>query len=112
MLRKWIGLGIVGAAALAGTAFADNQKNRENDAAAIASAGISLGAAVTTAEQHVPGKAARAEYERQKDGRWVYDVEVAGPSGVFDVKIDADKGTVLAATAAKADADDDDEKAD
>jgi uncharacterized membrane protein YkoI len=59
--------------------------------------------AVTTAEQHVQGKAVRAEYEQQKSGQWVYEVEVSARSGVFDVKIDADKGTVIASTADKAD---------
>jgi uncharacterized membrane protein YkoI len=112
MLRKRIILGTTAIAAMAGTAFADNVKSRDNDAAAIAKARISLGAAVTTAEKHVQGKAVRAEYEQQKGGQWVYDIEVAGPSGVFDVKIDADKGTVLAATVDTVDADDSDEKAD
>jgi uncharacterized membrane protein YkoI len=94
-------------AATIGTACADNAKRPGNDAAAIANARISLATAITTAEQHVQGKAVRAEYEQRKDGQWIYEVEVATPSGVFDVKIDVDKGTVIASTADKVDADDD-----
>jgi uncharacterized membrane protein YkoI len=103
MHRKWIILGIAAFAAAVGTACADNAKRPGNDAAAIANARILLVTAVTTAEQHVQGKAVRAEYEQRKDGQWVYEVEVAAASGVFDVKIDADKGTVIASTADKVD---------
>jgi uncharacterized membrane protein YkoI len=100
-------LGIAALAAAVGTACADNAKGSSNDAAAIASARTSLVAAVTTAEQHVQGKAVRAEYEQQKGGQWVYEIEVVAASGVFDVKIDADKGAVIASTADKVDADND-----
>ena len=82
----------------------------ENDAMAITKAKISLTQAVTTAEQHASGKAARAEYENSKHG-WVYDVEVVSGAKVFDVKVDGDKGTVISSTEDKADRDDDhDEK--
>jgi uncharacterized membrane protein YkoI len=107
MPRKWIILSMTALAATIGTACADNAKSPGNDAAAIANARISLATAVTTAEQHVQGKAVRAEYEQRKDGQWIYEIEVAAPSGVFDVKIDADKGTVIASTADKVDTDDD-----
>jgi uncharacterized membrane protein YkoI len=107
MPRNWIILSITALAATIGTACADNAKSAGNDAAAIANARISLATAVATAEQHVQGKAVRAEYERRKDGQWIYEVEVAAPTGVFDVKIDADKGTVIASTADKVDTDDD-----
>ena len=84
--------------------------NPENDAMAITKAKISLSQAVTTAEQHANGKAARAEYENSKHG-WVYDVEVVSGAKVFDVKVDGDKGTVISSTEDKADRDDDhDEK--
>ena len=36
-----------------------------------------MGAAVAAAEKHAGGKAIRAEFEKGKDGRWTYDVEVA-----------------------------------
>jgi uncharacterized membrane protein YkoI len=94
------------------TAFAQNPKSQGNDAGPVASAKISLDAAVAVAEKHVQGKAVRAEYEKQKEGSWVYDVEVSTGSKMFDVKVDADKGTVLASTEDPADADDDGDKAD
>ena len=84
--------------------------NTDNDAMAITKAKTSLTQAVTTAEQHANGKAARAEYENSKHG-WVFDVEVVSGSKVFDVKVDSDKGTVISSEEDKADRDDDhDEK--
>ncbi|MDB5763889.1 MAG: putative exported protein [Herminiimonas sp.] len=81
-------------------------KTIENDAAAIAKARISLVQAVTAAEQHVNGKAAKAEFEHSKQHGWVYDIEVVSGSKVFDVKIDPEKGAVIASTEDKADHDD------
>jgi uncharacterized membrane protein YkoI len=78
----------------------------ENDASAIGKAKISLVQAVTAAEQHVNGKAAKAEFERSKQHGWVYDVEVVSGPKVFDVKVDPDKGAVIASTEDKADHDD------
>jgi len=106
MPRNWIILATAALAAMAGTACADNDKRADKHAHAIANARVSLASAVETAEKHVQGKAMQAEFEQQKGGQWVYDVEVAGASGVFKVKIDADKGTVIAA---KPDARDDDD---
>lgn len=82
-----------------------------NDAASGPVARIPLMAAITAAEQHVRGQAVRAEYEAGKDGRWVYDIEVKAGAKVFDVKVDADKGTVIAAQEDRQDAEDE-EKAD
>lgn len=83
----------------------------EDDAMAIAKAKIPLAQAVTVAEQHANGKAARAEYEKSRQG-WVYDVEVVSGAKVFDVKVDADKGTVISSAEDKADRDDDHDKQD
>jgi uncharacterized membrane protein YkoI len=77
-----------------------------NDAGSAANAKISLSAAVAAAEQHVKGKVVRAEFEQQKGGGWAYDIEVAAGAKVFDVKIDGDKGTVIASTEDNADNDD------
>ena len=66
---------------------------------------------MTTAEQHAQGKASRAEYEDSKQG-WVYDVEVVSGSKVFDVKVDANKGTVLSSAEDDADEDGDGDKND
>jgi uncharacterized membrane protein YkoI len=83
----------------------------ENDAPAISKAKISLTQAVTVAEQHVNGKAARAEYENTKQG-WVYEVEVVSGTKVIDVRVDAVKGTVIASAEDKADHYDDHDKQD
>ena len=83
-----------------GSAYAANV--RENDAMAIKTAKISLTQAVSVAEQHVVGKASRAEFEKDK-GQWVYDVEVVGEKKVMDVKVDPESGKVLAASEDKTD---------
>lgn len=83
-----------------GTAYA--AKAMENDAMAINTTKISLTQAITTAEQHVVGKASRAELEKHK-GQWVYDVEVVNVQKVMDVQVDPESGKVLAATEDKAD---------
>ena len=83
----------------------------ENDALAITKAKIPLSQAVTVAEQHANGKASRAEYENSKQG-WVYDVEVINGAKVFDVRVDADKGTVISSAEDKADRDDNQDKQD
>ncbi|MFT3717118.1 PepSY domain-containing protein [Pseudorhodoferax sp.] len=89
----------------AGTmAYAD--RHLENDALAITNAKTSLVQAVATAEQHVNGKATRAEFEHTLQGG-LYDVEVVSGGKVFDVTVDADKGTVLSAVEDKGDRDGD-----
>ena len=72
------------AIAAAGTVAYAAQSGFENDAMSINKAKISLAQAVATAEQHVVGKASRAEYEKSKQG-WVYDVEVV--SGTYRYKL-------------------------
>ena len=83
----------------------------QNDAVAIATAKTSLIQAITVAEQHVGGKAMQAEYEKSKQG-WVYEVEVVNGTKVFDVRVDADKGTVISSAEDKADHEKDDDKDD
>ena len=78
-----------------------------NDAAPVLKAGIPLSQAVQTAERQAGGKASRAEFERTDAGN-TYDVEVVSGAKVFDVRIDADKGTVLSSNEDKADRDHDD----
>lgn len=90
-------------------AYAANS-GMENDASAITKAKIPLTQAIAVAEQHASGMAARAEYENSRNG-WVYDVEVVSGAKVFDVKVDADKGTIISSAEDKADhGDDRDEK--
>jgi len=100
------------ALSLVAAAPAAHAADKSNDAVPVVAARVTLSDAVTAAEQKVQGKAVRAEYEAQKGGGWVYDVEVVAGSKVFDVKVDGDKGTVIAATEDEKDADDGDDKAD
>ena len=102
---------LAAAIAAAGTVAYAAQGGVENDAMAITKAKIPLAQAVTAAEQHANGKAARAEYENSKQG-WVYDVEVVNGAKVFDVRVDADKGTVISSAEDTADRDDDHDKQD
>lgn len=97
--------------AAAGAAAYAAKGGMENDTLAITKAQIPLTQAVNVAEQHANGKASRAEYENSKQG-WVYDVEVVSGAKVFDVRIDADKGTVISSAEDKADHDDDHDKQD
>jgi uncharacterized membrane protein YkoI len=100
------------AVATAGTiAFAAQEKEKENDALGVLNANVSLVDAVNVAQQHASGRAARAEYEHSKQG-WVYDVEVVSGRKVFDVRVDAAKGTVISSVEDKMDRDDDQDKED
>ncbi|EHI4416265.1 PepSY domain-containing protein [Salmonella enterica] len=69
-----------------------------NDAIAINNAKISLKHSIDIAENHVKGIASKAELEQSKQGP-VYEVEVVQGNHVTDVKIDADKGTVISSKA-------------
>jgi uncharacterized membrane protein YkoI len=95
-------------AALSATALggAYAAQSAGDDALAIAGAKIGLTQAVIAAEQHVGGKASRAEYERHK-GQWVFDVEVVKGTQVMDVKVDPTSGKVTAADEDRSDHDDD-----
>jgi uncharacterized membrane protein YkoI len=86
-------------------------KSSDNDAMAIADAKISLAQAVSTAEQHVGGKASRAEHEHHK-GQWVFDVEVVKGRQVMDVTVNSTSGTVIAAVEDKHDREDDHDRDD
>jgi uncharacterized membrane protein YkoI len=96
-------LAVVSAAAI-GSVYATN-KFSENDALAITTAKIDLIQAVTAAEQHVGGKASRAEYEYEK-GQSLFEIEVVKDKSVMDVKVDPMSGKVIAAVADKRDRDD------
>jgi uncharacterized membrane protein YkoI len=91
--------------AAAGSAAYASQGNKENDAATLAHAKIPLIQAVSVAEQHASGKASRAEFENSKQG-WVYDIEVVSGAKVFDVRVDAGKGTIISSQEDTADHDD------
>ncbi|MBS0220917.1 MAG: PepSY domain-containing protein [Proteobacteria bacterium] len=80
--------------------------------ATAASAKIPLRDAIATAEQHLQGKAVRADFETENGSPGEYEIKVVAGAKVFDVRIDADKGTVIATKEHKADSDDDDKEAD
>ena len=88
--------------ALSAGAAAFAAQNGENDAMAIRHAKVTLLDAVGIAQRHASGQASRAEFEHAKQG-WVYDVEVVSGSKVFDVRVDAAKGTVLSSAEDKDD---------
>ncbi|MBK6568760.1 PepSY domain-containing protein [Candidatus Aalborgicola defluviihabitans] len=106
-----LAIAVTAAIAAAGTVAYAANGGLENDAIAINKAKISLVQAVTVAEQHANGKASQAAFENSKQG-WVYDVEVVSGAKVFDVRVDADKGTVISSTEDKADRDDDHDEQD
>ncbi|OIQ75760.1 peptidase propeptide and YPEB domain protein [mine drainage metagenome] len=83
----------------------------ENEATALAQAKVSITQAIATAEQHANGKATRAELEQSKAGL-TYDVEVVSGAKVFDVKVDADKGTVISSAEDKANRENDEDSQD
>jgi len=98
--NKVISLVVVIALGAGSAAFA--AQNGENDAVGVRNAKLSLVDAVGIAQRHASGQASRAEFENTKQG-WVYDIEVVSGRKVFDVRIDATKGTVLSSSEDKSD---------
>lgn len=88
--RRIAGLAI----ALIGAGSIAHAAGTGNDAFAINNARVSLSQAVASAESHVGGKAARAEYENTDEGA-AYDVEVVKGVQVFDVRVNAENGSVI-----------------
>lgn len=105
MIKRKSYLAALAALSMVAIGSAHAAKSVENDALAVTTAKIGMTQAVTAAEQHVGGKASRAEYERHK-GQWVFDVEVVKDKKVMDVKIDPTSGKVVAMTEDKTDHDD------
>lgn len=86
-------LSLASVAAGVGVAYAEKAEG-ENDAFAAAKAKVSLVQAIGAAEQHVNGKASRAEFEKTKQG-YIYEVEVVSGTKVFDVRVDTSTGAVV-----------------
>lgn len=99
----WALLGLAITAVTAGAVAYAAGSSEPNDALAISTAKVSLAQAVAAAEQHVGGRASRAEFEHSKAQGWHYEVEVAGAAQVYDVVVDADRGTVISAVEDRAD---------
>lgn len=89
-------------------ALAAGSAHAEPDRTSPPPAKISLTEAVRIAEQHSQGKAIRAEYERKKDGKWVYDITVANGAALTEVTIDTTDGVIVSARDARDDEKDDD----
>ena len=103
----------LGASAVVVLASAGVFAATSNDALFAPAAAISPAQATAAAEQHVAGKAVRADYEKQTiRGPWAYDVEVAVGSQVFDVWVDATTGAILSSQKDRADRDGDHDKKD
>lgn len=85
---------IAGLSLLAVLGFAA-QAMAANDAVGMDQAKMSLSQAISAAEEHVGGKASRAEFEHNKKNGVVYEVEVVNGTKVHDVKIDAQNGSVI-----------------
>lgn len=97
--------GVVAALMLlaASAAYAGNDhRNEKDEAAALATTKIGLAQAAAAAEQHLHGKAIRAELENE-NGTFVYGVEVAAGNSVKDVKVDILDGKVLSVQADRED---------
>lgn len=106
MVRKALYAMLATALVAAGGAAAFAAQTPENDALSVNQAAVTLTQAIAAAEQQAGGRASKAEYEHSKQHGWVYDVEVVSGAKVFDVKVDAQKGNVLASTLDSDDHDD------
>ena len=106
MVRKALIATLASALVVAGGATAFAAQSARNDAEAVDQATVTLTKAIAAAEQQTGGRAARAEFEHSKSHGWVYDVEVVAGAKVFDVKVDAKNGSVLASALDVADHDD------
>ena len=100
-------LAVVVATATAGAGAYAAKAGAEHDVSAITQAKTSLVQAIGVAEKHANGKATHADYEQSRQGNWVYDVEVVSGAKVFDVRVDANEGTVISSTEDRADNDHD-----
>ncbi len=108
-MKRQIPIILLTLASAAGSAGAYASESTQNDALGIADAKVSLTQAVSAAERHVGGQAARAEYEND-DGQPVFEVEVVKGSTVMDVKVDPTSGAVIAATGDQADHEEDEDR--
>jgi uncharacterized membrane protein YkoI len=106
MKRTWLQrAGVMAVVALfaSSMAYAGREHRKENDEAlALAKTKINLTQAIAAAEQHLQGKAIRAELE-DENGNFVYGVEVAEGNSVKDVKVSTLDGKILSVQADRED---------
>ena len=98
---------LVATGAVGGLAFAQERREADKDAAALANAKVTLQQAITTAEQQAGGRAVSADIEQER-GATRIEVEVAGLQGVRTVMVDAQTGQVTATRDGDQDENDDD----
>lgn len=98
MVSKSLFAALAASLVVAGGATAFAAQTSQNEAESLNQATVTLTQAIAAAEQKVGGRASSAEYEHNKTHGWVYNVEVLSGAKVFDVKVDAKNGTVLAST--------------
>lgn len=108
-MYRYTKIGLVATALVGAAVAALAATTPVNDAIASAGAKVSLTQAIATAEQHVGGKASRAEFEKTKEGL-AYDVEVIAGGKTFDVRVHADSGVVITSAEDRADHDDNDKE--
>lgn len=92
--------------AVASTGAYAASTHMDNDALAINNAKTSLVQAITIAEKNVNGKAVEAKFDNDAKHGPIYKVEVVNGNKVFDIKVDATKGTVISSKQDIADDDD------
>jgi uncharacterized membrane protein YkoI len=94
--KSYAAIAALTASALAGAlVYASQYGERANTARSEdGQAPISLTQAIAVAERHVPGNAVGAELE-QRDGRGIYEVEVASAGRTVEVKVDSADGSVI-----------------
>lgn len=100
-MKKSIALAALasGTALITVVAFAaQRQPGHDDDYAALSAAKITLTQAITAAEQHVQGRAIKAELENE-NGKLVYEVEVVKQNMATDVKVDSADGRIVSAKA-------------
>lgn len=96
--KKWLPIAcaaILATGLAGGTALAATNEGDPSDASLLTGTRISLGQAITTAEQQAGGKAVQAGLDREK-GVTSFVVDVAGKGGVKTVLIDPQTGQVTA----------------
>lgn len=74
------------------------QPEPDDDYAVLSAAKVTLTQAIAAAEQHVQGRAIKAELENE-NGKLVYEVEVVKQNMATDVKVDSADGRIVSAKA-------------
>lgn len=101
-MQRYSTLGLIAVTLTTASAVVWAANATHNDAFAATQVPISLTQAINAAEQHAQGKAVKAEFEHARQGAH-YEVEVVSGTKVFDVRVDAQKGSVISSKEDKID---------